>query len=168
MTEDIFVPHDPSTTATRLGKFIDEHLEKKGMTEEQTLPTHIEKEIFGFNDRGIVSYYEPMFKHELDRASCNNCGEEIKGEEAKTWKFGHVGCPKPNGEYLRTDITPEKLRKVISDLLLLERQKCLAEVREKVPTLKVMYQMEDGKEKPVWVNKEELDDLLKSLEGETV
>jgi hypothetical protein len=71
-----------------------------------------EKEIWekltDYNDRGIVSYWE-----EMKYAKCENCGLIINGKKAKEMQFGHIGCPKPNGYYIRQDLTVEDLKKYL-------------------------------------------------------
>lgn len=75
-----------------------------------------EEEIIGFNDRGIV---------ELHAASgyCRNCGEEFDSQHLSDLVFGHVGCPKPQGEYIPNNLTPKKLK----DFIATELQKARAE-----------------------------------------
>ncbi len=67
------------------------------------------KELIGYNDRGIViaNICKPS-KYSIAR--CENCGAVIKGTKAIKWQFGHIGCPKPNGEYIKNDLTPKKLK----------------------------------------------------------
>lgn len=79
----------------------------------------MEKELFGYNDRGIVSYSDGLAisGYMTPHAICNNCGFSAKGEEAKEMMFGHKGCPKPNGKFIRNDVTVEKLEKSIRTLL---------------------------------------------------
>jgi len=89
-----------------------------------------QKELFGFNERGIVEYTE-----HLQFAKCINCGAQIQGKEAKDWMFGHIGCPKPNGEFLRNNVTPEKIRNVIKQELstLLDRVEDLIKEYDESP-----------------------------------
>lgn len=73
----------------------------------------------GFNDRGIVYYSDGLAVtgYRTPTAVCRNCGAEAKGEEAKKWQFGHVGCPKPNGEFLRNDFEAKDLKEFIERTL---------------------------------------------------
>ena len=88
------------------------------MTTSQIIK-QMEKELFGYNDRGIVSYSDGLAisGYMTPHAICNNCGFSAKGEEAKEMMFGHKGCPKPNGKFIRNDVTVEKLEKSIRTLL---------------------------------------------------
>lgn len=79
-----------------------------------------EKELLGFNDRGIVDLMATS--EGTWEGRCRNCGEILKGLKHQ---FGHVGCSNPNGEYIKNDVTPEKLRKIISLALQQERQRIM-------------------------------------------
>jgi hypothetical protein len=86
----------------------------------------IEKELIGYNDRGIVEYWE-----DRQYAKCTNCGEEVKGKASKDWMFGHKGCKKPIGYFVRNDITVEKIRKSIVLLLESLKESVIGEDEEK-------------------------------------
>ena len=80
------------------------------------------QELIGYNNRGIVELRENEF------ARCKNCGATRKGKKANDWMFGHPNCPKPDGEYIKNDVTPEKLRRIISNIISLVKQKVIEDV----------------------------------------
>ena len=86
--------------------------------------------LIGFNGRGVVYYYDGLAitGNMIPNAICKNCGASVEGEKAKEWRFGHIGCPKPNGEYLRNDFTANDLR----DFLFSEIDLAVAVVVEEV------------------------------------
>jgi hypothetical protein len=92
----------------------------------KTIPSIIERvleNIIGFNDRGIVEYNEDnrglgYLMHGVWKGVCNSCGKKFKGkEEIESIRFGHVGCPKPDGKYIKNDATPEKIESALTSAI---------------------------------------------------
>lgn len=103
------------------------------MTKPNKQKTKWEKEIFGFNNRGMVDYISGITPTGYHSASaiCKNCGAKAKDtKEADKWQFGHPNCPKPNGEYIKNNITAKRLREIISQLLSTQHQELIKEIIE--------------------------------------
>ena len=101
-----------------------------------------EKKLFGYNNRGIVTFSEGCGLVKEQFAVCHNCGQSVRGKKAKDWMFGHIECPKPNGEYLKNDVTPKKIRNVISQLLEKQRKADMALIEE---AISIMQEAVKGK-----------------------
>jgi len=119
----------------------------------------------GFNDRGIVYYSDGLMAtgYTTPSACCINCGAKAKGEKARKWQFGHVGCPKPNGDYLRNDFTTNDLK----DFLLSEIDRVVEVVMEEIKKMKEeelsMKPADDLERTAEWYKVTALDDLLQKL-----
>lgn len=87
------------------------------------------KKIIGINNRGIVEFSDhPDDKYKF--AVCLNCGAKVEGKESKKWMFGHIGCPKPNGEYIKNDLTPKKLKAFMLELVKAVGEELIGEDEE--------------------------------------
>ena len=77
----------------------------------QKIKEEFNRKFTGFNDRGIVEYSDGMAITHFATpiATCLNCGQTAKGENAKKWMFGHIGCKKPNGLFLLNSLKYEEL-----------------------------------------------------------
>lgn len=97
-------------TNKKIKKFSDPPKKMNQSIREEIIKKFRDKFI-GFNDRGIVYYSDGLAvtNFSTPTATCRNCGASVNGKEAKEWQFGHIGCPKPNGYYLKNDFAAEDL-----------------------------------------------------------
>lgn len=81
-----------------------------------------DEKFLGNNTRGIVTFEEGLGGVNYHKAICNNCGKTFKGNEADKMIFGHIGCPKPNGQYIKNDTSPEKLKSFLQSAIVEARK----------------------------------------------